>query len=123
MRWSFCRYLACLGLGFTWAVFNAGTLIGQMERLSHGPEVTAVAQVSSIALESADSKQTLMRIERIDGHWLVPALAFTTAWVPQQRRLCAGQRWQLKLRLRPVHGKLNEGGSTASVGLSHSASR
>ncbi|WP_273875941.1 DUF4131 domain-containing protein, partial [Serratia marcescens] len=92
------------------AVFNAGSLIGQMERLSRGPEVTAVVQVSSIALNPAASKQTLMRIERIDGHWLAPALMFTTLWAPEQQRLCAGQRWQLKLRLRPVHGKLNEGG-------------
>lgn len=74
------------------------------------PDVTAVAQVSSVALKPAASKQTLMRIERVDGHWLVPALAFTTTWVPERQRLCAGQRWQLKLRLRPVHGKLNEGG-------------
>ena len=109
-RWPICRYLACLGLGFLWAVFNAGSLLGQMERLSHMPDVTAVAQVSSVALKPAASKQTLMRIERVDGHWLVPALAFTTTWVPERQRLCAGQRWQLKLRLRPVHGKLNEGG-------------
>lgn len=110
IRWPFCRYLACLGLGFTWAVFNAGSLIGQMERLSRGSEVTAVVQVSSIALKPAASKQTLMRIERVNGHWLAPALAFTTTWAPEQQQLCAGQRWQLKLRLRPVHGKLNEGG-------------
>lgn len=90
--------------------FNAGSLLGQMERLSRMPDVTAVAQVSSVALKPAASKQTLMRIERVDGHWLVPALAFTTTWVPERQRLCAGQRWQLKLRLRPVHGKLNEGG-------------
>ena len=110
IRWPFCRYLAYLGLGFAWAVFNAGSLIGQVERLSRGPDVTAVVQVSSIALKPAASKQALMRIERIDGHWLVPALTFTTLWAPEQQRLCAGQRWQLKLRLRPVHGKLNEGG-------------
>lgn len=82
-RWPICRYLACLGLGFLWAVFNAGSLLGQMERLSHMPDVTAVAQVSSVALKPAASKQTLMRIERVDGHWLVPALAFTTTWVPR----------------------------------------
>ncbi|HGE8483951.1 TPA: ComEC family protein [Serratia marcescens] len=109
-RWPICRYLACLGLGFIWAVFNAGSLLGQMEHLSRMPDVTAVAQVSSVALEPAASKQTLMRIERVDGHWLVPALTFTTTWAPERQRLCAGQRWQLKLRLRPVHGKLNEGG-------------
>lgn len=109
-RWPFCRYLACLGLGFIWAVFNAGSLLGQMDRLSRAPEVTAVVQISSVALEPAVSKQTLMRIERVDGHWLAPALAFTTTWAPKEQRLCAGQRWQLKLRMRPVHGKLNEGG-------------
>lgn len=109
-RWPFCRYLACLGLGFIWAVFNAGSLLGQMDRLSRVPEVTAVVQISSVALEPAVSKQTLMRIERVDGHWLAPALAFTTTWAPKEQRLCAGQRWQLKLRMRPVHGKLNEGG-------------
>ncbi|CAI2454810.1 ComEC family competence protein [Serratia proteamaculans] len=97
-------------LGFLWAVFTAGTLVNQINRLSQGPVVNAVVQVSSIALASAPRKQTVMRIEQINGRWLVPSIAFSTLWQPKYRPLCAGQRWRLHLRLRPVHGSLNEGG-------------
>jgi competence protein ComEC len=30
---------------------------------------------------------------------------------------CAGQRWAMTLRLRPVHGELNDGGYDASAAL------
>ncbi|WP_261137619.1 ComEC family protein [Serratia entomophila] len=105
--WQFIGWGA---LGFLWAVFNAGGLVGQVERLSRGPEVTAVVQVVSVRLTPAAGKQTLMRIERVNGRWLTPAITFSTLWQPASPGLCAGQRWQLRLRLRPVHGKLNEGG-------------
>ncbi len=98
-------------LGFLWAIFTAGTLVNQVNRLSQGPVVNAVVQVSSIALAGATRKQTVMRIERLNGRWLVPSLAFSTLWQPKERPLCAGQRWLLQLRLRPIHGNLNEGGN------------
>lgn len=104
------RFVACGALGFLWAVFTAGTLVNQINRLSQGPAVNAVVQVSSIALASAPRKQTVMRIEQINGRWLVPSIAFSTHWQPKDQPLCAGQRWRLHLRLRPVHGSLNEGG-------------
>ncbi|WP_390900647.1 ComEC family protein [Serratia ficaria] len=105
-----CQFIGWGALGFLWAVFCAGSLAGQVERLSRGPEVTAVVQVVSVTLTPAAGKQTLMRIERINGRWLAPSIAFTTVWQTDNTQLCAGQRWQLRLRLRPVHGKLNEGG-------------
>ncbi|CAI0869547.1 ComEC family competence protein [Serratia quinivorans] len=97
-------------LGFLWAIFTAGTLVNQVNRLSQGPVVNAVVQVSSIALAGATRKQTVMRIERLNGRWLVPSIAFSTLWQPKEHSLCAGQRWLLQLRLRPIHGNLNEGG-------------
>ncbi|WP_261131211.1 ComEC family protein [Serratia quinivorans] len=104
------RFMAWGALGFLWAVFSAGTLVNQINRLSQGPVVSAVVQVSSIALAGATRKPTVMRIERLNGRWLVPSIAFSTLWRPKDRSLCAGQRWQLQLRLRPLHGNLNEGG-------------
>ncbi|CAI1559403.1 ComEC family competence protein [Serratia quinivorans] len=104
------RSMAWGALGFLWAVFTAETLVNQINRLSQGPVVSAVVQVSSIALAGATRKQTVMRIEQLNGRWLVPSIAFSTLWQPKDRPLCAGQRWQLQLRLRPIHGNLNEGG-------------
>lgn len=105
-----CQFIGWGSLGFLWAVFNAGNMLGQAERLSRGPEVAAVVQVIGVTLLPAASKQTRMRIEQVNGRWLTPSIAFTTTWQPDEQRLCAGQRWQLRLRLRPVHGKLNQGG-------------
>lgn len=105
-----CQFIGWCALGFVWAIFNAGSLVKQVERLSRGAEVTAIVQVVSVSLRPAASKQTLMRIEQVNERWLMPGIAFTTVWQPGAPGLCAGQRWQLRLRLRPVHGKLNEGG-------------
>lgn len=106
-----CQFIGWCALGFLWAVYNAGGLVQQVERLSRGSEVTAIVQVVSASpLTPAASKQTLMRIEQVNERWLTPAIAFTTVWQPGAPGLCAGQRWQLRLKLRPVHGKLNEGG-------------
>ncbi|WP_416153010.1 DNA internalization-related competence protein ComEC/Rec2, partial [Serratia proteamaculans] len=109
-RWAICQFIGWWALGFLWAVFCAGHLVAQVERLSHGSEVTAVVQVGSVTLVPAASKQTVMSIEQVNGRWLMPSIAFTTVWQPEEPILCAGQRWELQLRLRPMHGKLNEGG-------------
>nr|WP_261108424.1 ComEC family protein [Serratia liquefaciens] len=109
-RGSLCRFMAWGVLGFLWAVFTAGNLVDQINRLSQGPVVHAVVKVSSIALAATARKQTVMHIEQINGRWLVPSIAFSTLWQPKEQPLCAGQRWQMQLRLRPVHGNLNEGG-------------
>lgn len=109
-RGSVCRLISWGVLGFLWAVFNAGTLVDQVNSLSRGPVVNAVVQVRSIALTTSTRKQTVMRIEQVNGRWLVPSIAFSTLWQPKDRPLCAGQRWRLQLRLRPMHGNLNEGG-------------
>nr|WP_261162595.1 ComEC family protein [Serratia grimesii] len=104
------RFMAWSAIGFLWGVFTAGTLVGQINRLSQGPVMNAAVQVSSITLSAEERKRTVMHIEQIDGRWLVPSIAFSTLWQPKDRPLCAGQRWRLQLRLRPMHGNLNEGG-------------
>ncbi|MEX0632970.1 hypothetical protein M8494_16395 [Serratia ureilytica] len=106
-RWPFCRYLACTGLGFMGGFQRRKPARANGSTLSRVPEVTAVVQISSVADGPAVGKQTLMRIERVDGHW--PGCAGVYRHGLRRTRLCAGQRWQLKLRMRPVHGKLNEG--------------
>ncbi|MBP1128942.1 competence protein ComEC [Serratia sp. PL17] len=109
-RWAICQFIGWWALSFLWAVFCAGQLVAQVEWLSRGSEVTAVVQVGSVTLVPAASKQTVMNIEQVNGRWLMPSIAFTTLWQPEEPRLCAGQRWELQLRLRPMHGTLNEGG-------------
>lgn len=93
-RWAICQFIGWWALGFLWAVFCAGHLVAQVERLSHGSEVTAVVQVGSVTLVPAASKQTVMSIEQVNGRWLMPSIAFTTVWQPEEPILCAGQRWE-----------------------------
>jgi len=97
-------------VGLSVSGFQRWKFVGQAELLSRGPEVTAVVQVIGVTLVPAASKQTRMQIEQVKGRWFITSIAFTTTWQPDEQRLCAGQRWPLRLRLRPVHGKLNQGG-------------
>ena len=75
-------------LGFLWAIFTAGNLVDQINRLSQGPVVHAVVKVSSIALAATARKQTVMHIEQINGRWLVPSIAFPHCGNPKSN-LCA----------------------------------
>ncbi|NIG62906.1 MAG: hypothetical protein G5663_06520 [Serratia symbiotica] len=45
-----CQFIVWGSLEFLWEVFNAGNLLGQAERLSRSPEVTAVVQVIGVTL-------------------------------------------------------------------------
>lgn len=59
-----CQFIGWGSLGFLWAVFNTGNMLGQAERLSRGPEVAAVVHRLSALLRylrpanNADANRT-----------------------------------------------------------------
>lgn len=83
-------------------------LMQQVTMLAKGGDKEVIVSVRSVTLAGAERPQVQLRIEQISGRWLVPALSFTANWQPEG--LCAGQRWGMKVRFRPVHSSLNEGG-------------
>jgi len=71
-----------------------------------GPTQRAVVKIV------ATDNMTVHRgiIEQLDGRRLysTPGINLYGQYLPQPG--CAGQRWEMTLKVRPVHGQLNEGG-------------
>ncbi|WP_280922706.1 ComEC family protein [Serratia fonticola] len=100
--------LCCCLLGFIYATGSASLLMQQVATLTTSGDKAVIASVRSIWLNGAETPQVQLRIEQVGGRWLVPALSFTANW--RGEKPCAGQRWAMKVRFRPVHSSLNEGG-------------
>lgn len=66
------------------------------------------AEVAITATDGATQHQG--NILRVDGKrwWASTGITLYGNYLPQ--KACAGQRWSMTLRLRPVHGELNDGG-------------
>lgn len=89
-----------------WAQGEARSLLNAMELLTRRP-VDATVSVSAV-----DTRQNLLlvRLIRVDGRLQFPPLFVQISNVNNTENWCAGQRWHMRLRLRAVHGRLNEGG-------------
>ena len=89
-----------------WAQGEARSLLNAMELLTRRP-VDAMVSVSAV-----DTRQNLLlvRLIRVDGRLQFPPLFVQISNVNNTENWCAGQRWHMRLRLRAVHGRLNEGG-------------
>ncbi|AHG21964.2 competence protein ComEC [Chania multitudinisentens RB-25] len=105
---KWCQLLCWLLLGFVFAALSADALMQQMASLANRQDADVIVTVSSVRLEGADMPKVRLRIEQISGHRVFPAIFFTANW--QGETLCAGQRLAMKVRFRPVHSSLNEGG-------------
>jgi competence protein ComEC len=105
-RW--CQSLCWLLLGFVFAALTANNVVKQMMSLASSNDVEAIVSVSSVKLEGTGVSKVLLRIEQAKGHRLFPAIFFTA--YRQGEALCAGQRLAMKVRFRPIHSSLNEGG-------------
>ncbi|WP_323869580.1 ComEC family protein [Xenorhabdus szentirmaii] len=75
---------------------------------------SAMVMIDSISLENTvkeDNKKERYRIRIIESHgeYIFPALYASVSWNVQEERLCAGQKWQVTMKLRPVHAQLNHG--------------
>lgn len=107
-RRKWCQPLFWLLMSFVFAVLSANNVVKQMTRLASSHDAEVIVSVSSVKLEGLEMPKTLLRIEQIKGHRLLPAIFFTANW--RGEALCAGQRLAMKVRLRPIHSSLNEGG-------------
>ncbi|ORM78230.1 DNA internalization-related competence protein ComEC/Rec2 [Pantoea eucrina] len=89
-----------------WAQGEARSLLNAMELLTRRP-VDAMVSVSAV-----DTRQNLLlvRLIRVDERLQFPPLFVQISNVNNTENWCAGQRWHMRLRLRAVHGRLNEGG-------------
>ncbi len=105
-RQFWLREASLVLLLFIWAVVPAQTLLQQTTFLSSAP-VEAVVKI-----EQLQPQRIKIRIESVSGKQFFPPVYALIA-TPGNQVLCPGQRWRMKLKLRPVHARLNEGGFDA----------
>jgi competence protein ComEC len=92
-------------LFFAWGLLAAQAIVWPMTYLTRGQ------QSAEVVITASDGKTTHQaKIIRINGKRLFPAAGVKLYGSALPQAGCAGQRWKMTLRMRPVHGQLNEGG-------------
>ncbi|MDI3359678.1 ComEC family protein [Lelliottia sp. V89_10] len=104
-RLIYLRYTGLWLLFFAWGVLAAQEAVWPMQHLTDGPQQ---AEVVITATDGATTHQG--QIVRLNGKpWRsTTGVMLYGNYLPQPA--CAGQRWAMTLRLRAVHGELNDGG-------------
>lgn len=103
------RLLSVVLISFHWATSAGSTLLEQINTLTNGNQ-KVIATVKSINLGNNDTQNIVLQLSQVEDKWLFPAVSISVKWDSILRPFCAGQRWLLIVRLRPVHSKLNQGG-------------
>ncbi|EFL91167.1 hypothetical protein REG_1906 [Candidatus Regiella insecticola LSR1] len=108
-----CRYFSLAIISFLWGCWHGTTLLTQINILSQG-DSNIIATVKSINLsddnKQHDKQKVVLAINQIDGRRLFPPVRVSVIWPDELKPFCAGQQWKLKLRMRPIHSLLNQGG-------------
>jgi len=99
------KYAGLTLLFCVWGILAAKESVWPMQHLTTG---AVQAEVAITATDGATQHQG--NILRVDGKrwWASTGITLYGNYLPQ--KACAGQRWTMTLRLRPVHGELNDGG-------------
>ncbi|EMM6515258.1 ComEC family protein [Enterobacter ludwigii] len=104
-RHNVLKYMGIMVLFCAWGLLAAQESVWPMQHLTTG---AVQAEIEITATDGATMHQG--NILRIDGQrwWASTGVTLYGNYLPQ--KVCAGQRWAMTLRLRPVHGELNDGG-------------
>ncbi len=99
------RYIALTLLFFLWGISAAKQILWAGETLTGATqdaivEITATDGMTTITVKSL--------IYKVDVYSLRQVLVLYGEYLPQA--VCAGQQWSMKLKVRAVHGQLNDGG-------------
>ncbi|WP_375602900.1 ComEC family protein [Enterobacter hormaechei] len=102
------KWLSFSGLALLfmcWGILAAQESVWPMNHLTQAPQQ---AEVVITATDGATMHQG--RIVSVNGErmWAVTGVALYGNYLPQ--KVCVGQRWAMTLRLRAIHGEINEGG-------------
>lgn len=98
--------IAWSGLIFCWGTTVARQQLQQVEELTLHP-VRLVIRVTAIEIHRQRIKVTILNA----GQQIkFPTLSAWLTTGDSVEEFCAGQRWEMRLRLRAVHSQLNEGG-------------
>ncbi|KAB0874807.1 ComEC family protein [Cronobacter muytjensii] len=105
LRYRAVCYPALMLLFLCWGLFAA-----RQATLPYTSLAGKTHQAEVVVTDTDGATEHNVKILRLNGErWLsAPGAILRGTYLPQQ--VCAGQRWLMTLRLRPVHGQLNEGG-------------
>lgn len=105
-RYRLAKRLALVLVFFVMSVSAGRSILEQTDRLSQA-RIRAEVVVESVEPDGARIK---VRLHRDGDRLIFPPVYASLRVDPQSIALCAGQRWNMQLALRPVHALLNEGG-------------
>ncbi|EEG9649926.1 DNA internalization-related competence protein ComEC/Rec2 [Salmonella enterica] len=101
----YARYAALTLLFFMWGIFAARQAIWA------GNVLPAATQEATVVITATDHMTTHYgRITHLRGKPLFPAVGIVLHGQYLPMEVCAGQQWAMTLKVRAVHGQLNEGG-------------
>lgn len=99
------RYVAMTVLFFLWGVLAAKQLQWAGETLPAAMQDAIVEITATDGMTTHYGKITHLQGQRV---FPAPGIVLYGEYLPQA--VCAGQRWEMKLKVRAVHGQLNDGG-------------
>lgn len=104
---------ALITLGVVWGISCAQRVLEPLQYpINHAANYTG--EVISVALDSVSlQEKVVFRIAAINGTSVRHRFDTTLFWDSVHNPFCSGQRWSLVANLRPVHGRLNQGGYDA----------
>lgn len=102
-KWLTFSGLAVLFL--CWGFLAAQESVWPMNHLTKGPQQAEVVITATDGATMHQGKIVSLNGERV---WANMGVALYGNYLPQN--VCVGQRWAMTLRLRAVHGELNDGG-------------
>ncbi|ASV54834.1 DNA internalization-related competence protein ComEC-Rec2 [Lelliottia jeotgali] len=103
--------LLCLRYAGLWLVFFAWGVLAALESTWPMQNLTNAPQQAEILITATDGATTHQgKIVRLNGKpwYSTTGVTLYGQYLPQA--VCPGQRWTMLLRLRAIHGELNDGG-------------
>ncbi|EGT5712431.1 ComEC family protein [Cronobacter dublinensis subsp. dublinensis] len=105
LRNQVVRYAALILLFLCW-----GLLAARQATLPYASLIEKTHQAEVVITSTDGATEHKIKLLRVDGKRWFPAPGALLRGSYLAQPPCAGQRWLMTLRLRPVHGQLNEGG-------------
>ncbi|HFZ8995247.1 TPA: ComEC family protein [Citrobacter freundii] len=105
LPYRYTRYPALVLLFFLWGILAAKQAVWP------GNTLPAVTQEAEVEITATDHMTTHYgQIIRLQGRRIFPPVGVVLYGQYLPADVCAGQRWAMRLKVRPIHGQLNEGG-------------
>ncbi len=104
-RRNLCKAAAVTLLLFVWCCLAGRQALEQIMFFTAAP-VKARVQVEQLL---AGGERVQVRLLSVDQQPVFPPVSAILNYDAALEEVCVGQRWQMTLRLRPVHARLNEG--------------